>query len=74
MLFRKHFKSIFLILSIVLITGCFGLSRKDEGVSKDYLAKQAKSEKAKQEKVYKARLKESEQLCFDVFLVNLFRL
>lgn len=49
MLFRKHFKSIFLILSIVLITGCFGLSRKDEGVSKDYLAKQAKSEKAKQE-------------------------
>ena len=49
MLFRKHFKSIFLILSIALITGCFGLSQKESGVDKDYLAKQAKTEKAKQE-------------------------
>lgn len=49
MLFRKHFKSIFLILSIVLITGCFGLSNKSDGIDKDYLAKQAKIVKAKEE-------------------------
>ena len=46
---KSHFKSVLLIFSIILITGCFGLSQKESGVDKDYLAKQAKTEKAKQE-------------------------
>ena len=47
---NSRVKPLLLAFVIVLITGCFGsLSKKDSGVDKDYLAKQAKSEKAKQD-------------------------
>lgn len=47
---KSHFKSVLLIFSIILITGCFGgLSKKESGIDKDYLALQEKSAKAKSE-------------------------
>lgn len=46
---KSHFKSVLLIFSIILTTGCFGLSQKESGVDKDYLKMQDRAAKAQKE-------------------------